>query len=186
MRLRYMFFTYLYHLCKLYGFLCWLIFGPVEIWLYMYMELRPELWCCRWKTLLELINKISYLYFISCHIYVMQVEASDNGGFITQSNITFIANRSDHAAEYMCQASNHELHGVVYKSINLDVACKIFSCCIHSTIHIYITLSILSFSVILNHLSNPLQAILTDGWHFTLLSRDWVSPLIKIYWWESS
>lgn len=64
----------------------------------------------------------------------MQVEASDNGGFITQSNITFIANRSDHAAEYMCQASNHELHGVVYKSINLDVACKIFSYCILSTI----------------------------------------------------
>lgn len=55
---------------------------------------------------------------------VLQVEASDNGGFITQSNITFIANRSDHAAEYMCQASNHQLHGVVYKSINLDVACK--------------------------------------------------------------
>nr|QRF78300.1 nephrin [Membranipora membranacea] len=51
-----------------------------------------------------------------------KVEASDNGGFITQSNITFIANRSDHAAEYMCQASNHQLHGVVYKSINLDVA----------------------------------------------------------------
>ena len=53
------------------------------------------------------------------------MKESADGGYITQTNITIVANRTDHGADYMCRASNAILNEDAIASVSLDVLCKL-------------------------------------------------------------